>query len=195
MGDNVGGGSPGDATFLAAALERRRIRDSFVCLCDGQAVNQARSVNVGDEVQLAVGGKSDGQHGRPLEAMFRVRGVYDGKFCERQPRHGGVSSFDQGLTAVVQTRFGLTVMLTSQRMAPWSLAQLESCQLDPKSFQVLTAKGVHSPIAAYRSVCEEFIRVNTPGCTSADLSTFEYQRRRRPMFPFEPSTTWSSDDV
>jgi microcystin degradation protein MlrC len=81
-------------------------------------------------------------------------------------------------------------MLTSRRMTPFSLRQLTSCDLDPASFQILVAKGVNAPLAAYQEVCRHFIRVNTPGVTCADVKQLEYHHRRRPMFPFDPDTDW-----
>jgi microcystin degradation protein MlrC len=59
------------------------------------------------------------------------------------------------------------------------------CGLDPAAFQIIIAKGVHSPLPALRPYCKKLIRVNTPGATSADLKNFQYQYRRRPLFPFE----------
>jgi microcystin degradation protein MlrC len=70
-------------------------------------------------------------------------------------------------------------------MVPFSLQQLEGCGVDPRGFRYLVAKGVNAPIAAYRDVCETFIRVNTCGSTCADLTKLVYRRRRRPLFPFE----------
>jgi microcystin degradation protein MlrC len=191
MGDNVGGGSPGDGTHIAHALHRRQIADAFVCLCDPAAVEAAIRVQFGKPAELCVGGKTDARHGPPLAATFTVIAKSAGQFTESQPRHGGFSKFDQGLTAVVRTESGLTIMLTSRRMAPWSLEQLRHCGLNPAEFRVLVAKGVHAPVAAYREVCKTFIRVDTPGVTSANLSRFEYQNRRRPMYPFEPEAVWS----
>jgi microcystin degradation protein MlrC len=100
-------------------------------------------------------------------------------------RHGGFTHFDQGRSAVVQTDRGLTVLLTSRRVPPWSLRQLTSCQLDPSSFQVIVAKGVVAPLAAYRDICRSVIQVDTPGCTCANMQRLRYLHRRRPMFPFE----------
>ena len=190
MGDNVGGGSPGDGTVLAQALHDARLRDAFVCLYDPTVVEQAAQAGAGRRATLAVGGHCDARHGPPLEAAFTVVGLYEGKFSEDQPRHGGYKDFDQGRTAVVRTDQGLSVMLTLRRMAPFSLQQLYSCQLDPATFKVLVAKGVHVPVAAYRQVCRHMIRVNTPGVTAADLGGFEYHHRRRPMFPFETDAVW-----
>lgn len=193
MGDNVGAGSPADGTHLAIAIQRRKISSAFVCLSDPRTVSEVRSASIGDQLTLSVGGKTDAACGPPLVANFTLLGIYDGKFSESQARHGGKTTYDQGRTAVLSTDEGLSVMVTSTRMAPWSLEQLRSCGLDPKSFRILVVKGVHSPIAAYREVCGRFFRVNTPGPTSADLSAFSYQERRRPMYPFEPQATWSAN--
>ena len=192
MGDNVGGGSPGDGTWLVHALQTHRIGDSFVCLFDPEAVYIADQMAIGNQKEFAVGAKTDAAHGRPLQSRFTIIAKSDGRFTESQPRHGGFREFDQGRTVVVRSDAGVTIMLTSQRVAPWSLAQIRHCGLDPHAFKILVAKGVHAPIAAYREVCQHFIRVNTPGVTSADLSLFEYHNRRQPMFPFETETTWSA---
>ena len=51
--------------------------------------------------------------------------------------------------------------------------------------RIIVAKGVHAPVAAYSPVCPTMIRVNTAGVTSADMTSFNFKERRRPMFPFE----------
>lgn len=190
MGDNVGGGSPGDGTLIAHALHRRRIGPNFVCLADPEAVRLAEAAGIGSRVRLRAGGRTDDLHGPPLDVDVTVRGLFDGRFRESVARHGGITDFDQGRTAVVETDTGLTLMLTTRRMVPFSLAQLTAFGLDPARFRVLVAKGVHAPVAAYAPVCEHLVRVDTPGVTSANLSRLTYRHRRRPTFPFEPDAVW-----
>jgi microcystin degradation protein MlrC len=185
MGDNIGGGSPGDGTFLAHALLEKNIT-AFVCLNDPEAVKQLEAASVGNIVHLKMGAKTDGLHGRPLELAVNVVSLHDGIFYETEPRHGGDTSFAMGRTAIVHTG-SLTIMLTSKRTAPFSLQQLLSCDVDSKMFEAIVAKGVHAPVAAYAPVCPTLLRVNTPGVTSANLSHFEFHHRRRPMYPFEES--------
>ena len=192
MGDNVGGGSPADSTLVAHELLRQGIGPAFVCLADPQAVAAATRAGVGGTLALAVGGKTDDRHGRPIAGPFRVVGLYDGVFEEAEARHGGLRHYDQGPTAVVEAG-GLTVMLTTLRMPPSSLSQVTTFGLDPAKFRVLVAKGVHAPRAAYAPVCPTLIRVNTAGVTTADLSRFDYRHRRRPLFSFEPDATWTPD--
>jgi microcystin degradation protein MlrC len=184
MGDNVGGGSPADSTHLLHALARSNVSSAFVCLCDPTSVEQAVTAGIGSQIEMRVGGKTDAVHGEPFVADFEVVGIFDGKFEEHEPRHGGFTHCDQGLTAIVRT-MRLTVMLTSRRMPPFSLQQLISCNVDPSHFQVLVAKGVNAPVAAYEPVCNHLIRVNTPGCTTADMRTLDFEHRRHPMFPFD----------
>jgi microcystin degradation protein MlrC len=185
MGDNIGGGSPGDGTLLAQAIHERKLPKAFVCLCDAEAVSQAQAMGEWGSGRFSMGGKTDDRHGRPLECEATVVGLYDGKFEEPQPRHGGFTSIDQGPTAVVRTDHGLTIMLTSRRTPPFSLRQLTEHGIVPEEFQLLVAKGVNAPVAAYKEVCKHFVRVNTPGCTTADIERLDYRRRRRPMFPWE----------
>jgi len=194
-GDNVGGGSPGDGTWIAHILRDKRIDRSLVCLHDAKAVAAACEAGPGATVSLQIGGHSGPLNGEPLEDQFTVVSIHDGHFTENKPMHGGFDTFDQGRTAVLTTSSGLTVIATSKRMTPFSLGQIISCELDPATFRILVAKGVNAPIAAYQQVCEDFVRVGTPGYTSADMTSQEYVRRRRPMFPFEPDVEWNTGDT
>jgi microcystin degradation protein MlrC len=193
MGDNVGGGSSADGTWLVRELHRRRIGPAFACLYDPESVASCDAAGVGAPLLIRAGGKSDDLHGQPLELQVRVESLHDGKFHEDRPRHGGIVHFDQGRTAIVTAAEGeLTLMLTSRRMVPFSLRQLTSFGIDPVGFRILVAKGVNAPLAAYAEACETFIRVNTPGSTCADLSRMRFTARRRPMYPFEDQMAWDA---
>jgi microcystin degradation protein MlrC len=186
MGDNVGGGSAADGTVLLEALHRSKIGPSFLCIFDPEAVQRCRQSGVGSHLSLEIGGHTDQKHGNPYTMLVSVESMHPGRFSESEARHGGIREFDQGLTAIVRSVDSpLTIMLTTRRMVPFSLQQLRSCGIDPCSFRVLVARGVHAPLAAYREVCDAFVRVNTPGSTCADLHAMTFQHRRRPMFPWE----------
>jgi microcystin degradation protein MlrC len=192
MGDNVGGGGPGDSTVIAHALHRRRIGKGLVTLRDPESVSMCERAGRSEKLTLRMGGKSNTRHGPPLEANVVVHALIDGQFHERQIRHGGWADFDMGRTAIVQTDRGLTLMLTSERLFPVSAAQWTEFGIDPAKYEVIVAKGVHAPVAAYESICTRIMRVNTPGITTADMESLPYQHRRRPLFPFERDCEWTS---
>ena len=86
---------------------------------------------------------------------------------------------------IPQGIIAICAIATETAVAPFSLGQIRHAAIDPASFRLLAAKGVHAPVAAYSEVCPSFIRVNTPGVTTADLSRLTYRHRRRPLFPWE----------
>jgi microcystin degradation protein MlrC len=184
-GDNVGGGSAGDGTVIAHEVARRKGPGAFVCLFEPDAVARLEGVAEGERAHLALGGKQDDLHGPPLELDVTVRSRHDGRFTESEVRHGGETRYDMGRTVVVDSDVGLTLQLTSKRIVPFSLNQLLSCEIDPRDFQIVVAKGVHAPAAAYEPVCTALIRVTTPGATTPDMSQLNFEHVRKPLYPLQ----------
>lgn len=185
IGDNVGGGSPADSTILFAEILRQGGRNAMVILCDPEAVRRCEASGVGSHIALQVGAKSDDRHGSPVEIQGRIRTLSDGIFVERKVRHGGWGGGNQGLTGVVETDDGHTVVLTTLRMAPMSLEQVISLGIHPEQKDLLIVKGVVAPRAAYEPIAGSLILVDTPGVTSDNPANFAYRRRRKPLFPLE----------
>ena len=183
MGDNVGGGSPGNSTFLLEALEQFGNCKCFICLYDPEAVKQASQYKPGVPFDISISNNED--ESKCFVINVTLLHASDGKFKEKEPRHGGQVNFDMGKIAIVLTAKGNLIMLTSLRAFPCSLRQLTSFNITPKEFDVIIAKGVNAPIAAYAPVCPTIIQVNTPGVTQADMTLFKYTNRRVPLFPFE----------
>ena len=52
MGDNIGGGSPGDSTFVLAALQRQGASGFVVVLCDPEGVQACVQAGIGGDVAL-----------------------------------------------------------------------------------------------------------------------------------------------
>lgn len=184
MGDNIGGGSPGNNIALLEALEERGELRAFVCIFDPQAVAKAADHAPGENFELTIAGT--GENGaEDLHWKVRLLQLKDGHFQEPLARHGGQVNYNMGKTAVVLTEKENVIMLTSLRVPPFSLKQMTSFQIFPEEFEVIVAKGVIAPIAAYSPVCPSIIQVNTPGVTQADMTLFNYKNRRKPLFPFE----------
>lgn len=193
MGDNIGGGSPGDGTALLHELRRQSVGPSLAILCDPAAVSAARQAGIGTRLELSLGGRID-RSADPIDGPFHVLTLTDGRFREYEVRHGGRTHYDQGPTAVVRGD-GLTILLTSRPCSPFSLGQLTHAGLHPRDFRAVVAKGVHAPVAAYGPECDRLLRVDTPGLTAADPTRFRFQHRRRPMYPFEAEASWQPDPL
>jgi microcystin degradation protein MlrC len=194
VGDNIGGGSPADSTILLAAARRLGVRSYLQTLCDPQAVAECVAAGVGADITLRVGAKTDRRHGEPVEITGRVRVLSDGTYEDPRPTHGGQRFFDAGTMAVLEAADDYTLVLTTRRTGNTSIEQMYSVGVRPERKQVVVAKGVVSPRPAYEPIAAQIILANTPGVTTADLSTFDYRRRRRPLYPFEREAAYAPDD-
>jgi len=188
VGDNIGGGSPGDSTILLDEALRQGVTGVLVVLTDPVAAQRCAEAGIGAHVNLEVGGKTDGL---PVLIRGAVNTISDGRFTDDKPRHGGQKFYDQGLTAVLETPDHHTIVLTSKRMPPFSLEQLLSLGINPQSKRIIVVKGVIAPRAAYEPIAKEIITVDTPGSTSANVFGFKYSSRRRPLYPFETDASYS----
>src|SRR5262249_8256311 len=146
---------------------------------------------VGATLSLPVGAKTDDRHGAPVTVTGRVRLIADGTWEDPRPTHGGWRFFDSGTTAVLETTDDHTLVLTSARTGNTSIEQMYALGIWPERQKVVVAKGVIPPRPAYAPIAAEIVLVNTPGVTAADLSTFAFQQRRRPLYPFEPDASYA----
>lgn len=191
MGDNIGGGSAGDGTFLLDELIKQGASGWVVVLTDPEAVQIAQRSGVGRPFDAAVGGKTDRFHGEPVQIRGTVKSLHDGHYIEDEVRHGGARHHDQGPTAVIEAE-GSTpevqnlLMLTTRREMPFSVQQLVSCGILPKRQRILAVKGVIAPRAAYEPVSVSLIPVDTPGLTAVNPARHTYRRVRRPLFGIDP---------
>jgi len=185
VGDNIGGGSAADSTILLEAAQRLGVRRYLQTLYDPEAVTSCIAAGVGATATMAVGGKTDTLHGKPVTVTGRVRTIFEGTWEDPRPTHGGWRFFDGGTTVVLETTDDHTLALTSLRVGNTSIEQMYAVGVWPERYHVVVAKGVMSPLAAYAPIAAEIVMVNTPGVTSSDLSTFTYHHRRHPLYPFE----------
>ena len=190
VGDNIGGGSAADSTHILRRAQQLGVRGLLQTLYDPAAVQSCLAAGVGSQVELLVGGKTDDLHGTPVSVSARVARISDGRYEDRGPTHAGYRFYDSGTTAVLETSDGHTLVLTSLRDGNTSREQMYAVGIRPEEYRVVVAKGVVSPRPAYEPIASRIVLVNTPGLTSADLSTFDYRRRRRPLYPFEPEARY-----
>lgn len=187
MGDNIGGGSAGDSTFVLEALLGQGANGWVAALYDPESVEVCAAAGIGARLTLAVGGKVDDQHGPTLTVEGTVRALHDGKFIETERRHGGGKYWDQGLTAVLETSGGLLV-LDSERTPPMSLNQLRSVGIMPEQHEIFVAKGSVAPRAAYEPVSARIIEVDSGGATSISRPPGDYQLARNGLYEWTQKT-------
>ncbi len=188
VGDNIGGGTPGDGTVLLAELLAQGAQDATIFIADAEAVRAAVAAGVGGTVETAVGGKTDDLHGPPVPVRGRVRLLGDGRFVHEGPENAGVPA-DMGPTAVVRVE-GVNLVLTSRKLMPGDLQQLKTVGIDPLRQQILVVKAAVRWRGGYGPITRHAIDVDTPGLGSVDLNRFRFEQLRRPIYPLDAESTW-----
>jgi len=183
MGDNIGGGSPGDSTAILSELLRQGARGAVTVIYDPAAAAACAGAGIGGDVKLDVGGKTDHLHGTPVSIEGRVRTLTDGRFFEPEPRHGGQTRWNQGLTAVIELSTGSLVAVNSARTSPNSIHQLTSLGIVPRHQRILVVKAAIAYRAAYEPIAGEIIEADTPGVTAVNPLRFTYEHVHRPLWP------------
>jgi len=186
-GDNIGGGSPADSTFILKELIDQKATGWVVVISDPEANEKAFDLGVNGKFDAMVGGKTDRNHGDPVRIRGRVKSLSDGQFIETEARHGGGRYWDMLPTAVIEVE-GSTrdlpniLMLTRKRIIPFSLHQLISQGVYPERQKILVAKGTIAPRAAYGPIAAEVVAVDSPGVTAVNPAHFEFKNIREGLF-------------
>jgi microcystin degradation protein MlrC len=187
--DNVGGGAPGDATFLLRALLRRPVGRTGLILNDPVSVKALENVSPGETVVLQIGGRGWSLDPGPVELSVTLESLSNGHFDleDKQSHLASMrgSKIDMGRSAVVRHE-NLTILLTSRKTPPFDLGQWRSQGIDPAAFEVITIKAAVGHRRAYDAITSSSFTVATPGPCSSDLRSLTYQRIQRPIFPLDP---------
>ena len=187
MGDNIGGGSSGDSTFILKELLAQKAEKWLIVLADPEAVQSCVSAGIGVSITLEVGGKTDDLHGTPTTVSGRVKCLHDGQYIETEPRHGGQRYRNQGLTALLEIpaaepEHSSYLILTSHREPPFSLHQLTSLGIQPQRQHILVVKAAIAYRAAYEPIAGKIIEVDTGGLTAVNPARFTYHHIRENLW-------------
>ena len=192
MGDNIGGGSTGDSSFMLEELLKQGAKGWAMVVYDPEGYKIAEKAGVGKPFDFSVGGKSDTMHGKPVRIKGDVRSLNVGRYLETEIRHGGGRYWNMGNTAVIQVA-GSTLdepnllLITTERASPNSAHIFISNGVYVERQKILVVKGAIAPRAAYEPFASKLISVDSPGATAINPTWFKYYNIREGLFGIEKS--------
>ena len=179
--DNIGGGAPGDCTSCLRALIDHQIENAAACLNDPEAVAALCDVAIGECVTLPLGGKGSRFDPGPLEIEVELLSRGEGQFkLENKKSHLASMCgdfFDMGDCAMVR-HGGITILLTSNKTAPFDLGQWRSQGIEPEQLNVIVVKAAVAHRAAYDPIAARSFTVDTPGPCSSNLKRLPYKHAK-----------------
>ncbi len=196
LGDSSGSGAPTDGTVLLESLLRLGARKTAVAaFADPGLVQEAIDVGVGGTLRTTMGGKVDRRHGEPLAVTADVVALTDGEFTVGGTMGAGATA-RLGPTAVLELHGAndgrVQVLVTSTRYQPNDLNVFRAQGIEPTQQHILVVKSNVHFRAAFEPIAAEIIEVDTPGLSSPRLERLQYQRIRRPIYPFDRDMEWNA---
>ncbi len=193
VADNTGGGASGDGTEILRELIKQDAQDAaVVTIPDAAAVAEAFRVGIGGKFDFLVGGKFDDKHGAPVQVTGTVRLLSDGAFVHRGPMSTGVKT-SMGRAAVVKCR-GVSVVVNEKRFQPLDAEVARSLGIEPSNMKIVVVKSAVHYRACYEPIAAEIIEVDGPGLSSPNLSRFNFENIRRPVFPLDTDFEYEQKD-
>jgi len=193
IADSGASGTAGDGTTLLRELIEARARSAAVAqIMDPEAVAACVEAGVGAEVTLTIGGKHDQLHGSPIDVTGVVRLIHEGSFPIAGPMSSGTIA-TRGRTVVLEIGGpgAIELQLTELRGHPHDLNFFRSFGIEPTERRILGLKSAAHFRAAFEPIATKVIEVDTPGISSANLSSFHYERLRRPIVPLDEGVQWA----
>ena len=183
VADNPGGGSAEDGTVILAALLEAGVEGvAQAAIYDPAAVETAVKAGVGEQVSVELGGHTE-DNGETLSVDATVRLLSDGTYRNRGPMSTGLE-VSLGRTAVLEID-GVNVVVGSHRQQPYDLGVFRANGIVPEHQRVLVLKSTVHYRAAFEPLVGGVREVDAPGLCSPDLSSFSYERIRRPKYPID----------
>jgi microcystin degradation protein MlrC len=173
--DNPGGGGHADTTGLLAELVAQGARGAVLCLInDAEAAAAAHAAGQGAELDLALGGRSDGV---PFHGRARVLALGDGDFTLTGPMGQG-NRARLGPCALLEFPPGIRVMVASRKIQAYDQAILRHLGVDPAGCPIVALKSSVHFRADYAPIAERIIVAAAPGPVIADPSVLPFRHLR-----------------
>jgi microcystin degradation protein MlrC len=195
VADNPGAGTSCDGTEILRSLIAHNAQSAVVALMfDPETVRQAVEAGVGATIDATIGGKIDDLHGAPVQTPAYVRAITDGWFVNYGPMSTGAQS-TMGTTVVLEIggRGAIEVICTEFRRSPNDAQMLRSVGIEPTRRQIVVIKSSVHYRADFTPLMREIVEVDAPGLASPNWSRFDFQRLRRPIYPFDRDMEWSPE--
>ena len=185
--DNPGGGAPADGTVILEELIRQGATDTVIgVMCDPEAVAAAHRAGVGQTINVRLGGKTDGLHGKPLEVDAYVRTLSDGVFTYKGPMNRGVEGHFGRMTVLVVD--GIEIVAAEQRIQLLDREMLRCVGIEPSQRKLIVVKSAVHFWADFKDIADRIFDADTPGIHRPDFAMYRYENLRRPVYPLDQNT-------
>jgi len=176
IADNAGGGAPSDSTFILQALLEQKFENiALGMIWDPQAVKIAMKAQVGDVINLRIGGKTCPQSGIPIDVSAEIIGfdwADDPKLLVKDHKVG------------IRVE-GVDIVLNSIREQVITDEEFALVGIEVLSKSIVVVKSTQHFYGFYGQIAKKVIYCETPGVLSTELFNLDFKHLPRPIWPLD----------
>jgi microcystin degradation protein MlrC len=170
---------------MVRALLRHGASDAAVgVIWDADAAAAAHRAGVGAHIRIALGGRSAVPGDAPLEAVFEVEHLSDGRFRFDGPMLNGMHG-ELGPVACLRVE-GVRIAVSSVKMQVFDRNLFRVAGIEPERMKILVNKSSVHFRADFEAIAEAILVAKAPGPMAADPADLPWEHldpdmRVRPM--------------
>ncbi|MBR1983192.1 MAG: M81 family metallopeptidase [Clostridia bacterium] len=165
-------------------------KDQLKCalsVTDVKAVDKAFELGVGGIGDFTLGASIAPKLYKPVSVKnAKVIGLYNGDFIMAGPQEKGQKR-NIGKTAVLQVG-KILIHICYHGKTEGDVNYYKTFGIDPVKCDLVCVKACTSFRAGYQSFSAEICNTDTPGAASPSLKNLPYEKRPKPLYPFEEIT-------
>ncbi|MEO0371799.1 MAG: M81 family metallopeptidase, partial [Pseudomonadota bacterium] len=179
MGDNSGGGAPGDATpMLRALLDRGCVGVATGIYWDPIAVRLCQDVGEGADITLRLGGKTSPMSGDPVDITARVMRIASGL-----GQHLGTGLEPLGTLVWLRHGADFDILINDLRTQVYHPEAFEQMGIRLAEKRIVTVKSLFHFYGPFAEISPQIIQVATPGGTCPKFDDLPLTKRQIPYWP------------
>lgn len=179
MGDNSGGGAPGDSTFVLRAIVERGLSNVATGIYwDPIAVRICEDAGEGAHLKLRIGGKICTDSGDPVDLDIQVL-----KIAKGLGQHLGKGLEPLGTVVWLQAANGVDILINDLRTQVYHPEAFTQLGIDLDTKDIVTVKSLFHFYAPFAEIAAKVIQVATPGGTSPQFAQLPLTKRSTPWWP------------
>jgi microcystin degradation protein MlrC len=155
---------------------------------DPVTVQQAMKAGVGSIIDVELGGKLSRLSGEPVRGKAYVKTISDGRYTIVSPMlNGGKVDVGPAVGLVIE---GVDVAVVSGIMQSFDHGQMKLVGFDSDYYRIIVVKSANHFRAWWSKVASKIIDCDAPGIASNDLTSFNYTKKKRKLFPLDPDAVY-----
>jgi microcystin degradation protein MlrC len=193
--DNVGGGAPGDSTFVLRWLLEHEATDTGLAIFyDPEVVRIAKRAGIGAKLSVRLGGKLGRSSGLPLDLEVTVLSTLENHQHAFPQQSGEPWLFPLGDVVALRCTGQIDLVVSSERCQCFGPAIFTDLGIDPTRKRLLIPKSFQHFYGAFAPIADEVIYMAGAGALAPDPRRIPYRRLSTDrLYPWMDDPLGSSD--